>query len=178
MRPLFSAAAILAALAAVAVAAPGGEARTAVPGDGCLVIDGGFGNVTISLARGVIFGRVQGISAITVDDTNPADNSTAQVFGYGSKTVLPDGRIKYTGNQNNAPIRFKSQGAVKLKVSDATLLDLSVVGKGSALLSSGTFDVSDNLYSVDATSFCQDNFQPFPPSGSKPVKASISSPTS
>jgi hypothetical protein len=161
VRPLFSAAAILAALAAIGVAAPGGEARSAVPGDGCLVIDGGFGNVTISLTRGVIFGRVQGISAITVDDTNPADNSTPQVFGYGSKTVLPDGRIKYTGNQTNAPIRFKSQGAVKLRIADATLLDLSV-----------------NLYSVDATSFCQDNFQPFPPAGAKPVKASISSPTS
>ncbi len=166
-------------LAAIGVAAPGGEARTAVPGDGCLVIDGGFGNVTISLTRGVMFGRVQSISAITVEDTNLADNSTAQVFGAGAKQILPDGRVKYTGNQNHAPIRFKSQGAVKLRITDATLLDLSVVGKGFAFLSSGGFTPqTPNLYSVDATSFCQDNFQPFPPAGSKPVKASISSPTS
>jgi hypothetical protein len=178
VRPLLYATVVLAALAAVGVAAPRGEARTAVPGDGCLVINQGFGNVTISLTRGLIFGRVGGISAITVDDTNPADNSTAQVFGYGSKTLLPDGRIRYTGNQNNAPIRFKSQGAVKIRISDATLLDLSVVGKGFAVLSSGTFNVPDNLYSVDAASFCQDNFQPLPLPSAKPVKASISSPTS
>jgi hypothetical protein len=178
VRPLVCAAAILASLAAVALAAPTGEARTAVPGDGCLVIDGGFGNVTISLTRGLIFGRVTSISSITIEDVNPADNATPKVYGAGSMTVLADGRIKYTGNQNNAPIRFKSQGAVKLRISDATQLALSVVGKGYAFLSSGTFDVSDNLYSVDSTSFCQDNFQPIPPPGAKPVKASISSPTS
>ena len=169
---------MLAALAGVGLAAPSGSARTTTPGDGCLVINSGFGNVTISLSRGVIFGRVlQGISSITVDDVNPADTPPV-VYGYGSKTPLPDGRIRYTGNQNNAPIRFKSQGAVKIRIADAELLDLSVVGKGYAILSSGSFDVPQNTYSVDSTSFCQDNFQAIPPFGAKPVKAIISSPTS
>jgi hypothetical protein len=178
VRPLVCAAAILASLAAVGLGAPKGEARTATPGDGCLVINGGFGNVTVSLTRGLIFGRVTSISSITVDDVNPADIPPV-VYGYGTKTVLLDGRVRYTGNQTNAPIRFKSQGAVKIRISDATQLDLSVVGKGFAFLSSGGFTPdAQNLYSNDATSFCQDNFQPIPPSGTKPVKAIISSPTS
>jgi hypothetical protein len=139
--------------------------------------------VTISLARGVIFGRVTSINTITVDDTNPADNSSAQVLGAGTRTTLPDGRIRYTGNQTGTPIRFRSSGAVKIRITDATQLDLSVAGKGTAVLSSGTFSVpGQNLYSVDAASFCQDNFQSVPPptanAPGKPVKLSISSPTS
>jgi hypothetical protein len=179
VRPLVCAAALLASLAAVGLAAPKGEARTAVPGDGCLVISQGFGNVTVSLTRGLIFGRVGSISAITVEDPVLSDPTPPVVYGYGSKTLLPDGRIRYTGNQSNAPLRFKSQGALKIRISDATLLDLSVVGRGYAVLSSGGFTPDTaNLYSVDATSFCQDNFEPIPPTGTKPVKVSISSPTS
>jgi hypothetical protein len=178
VRPFVCAAAILASLAAVGLAAPKGDARTSVPGDGCLVVDNGFGNVTVTLTRGLIFGRVGSVSSIVVDDPVANDPTPPVVYGAGGKQLLPDGRLKYTGNQTNAPIRFRSQGAVKIKISDATLLDLSVVGKGFAFLSSGTFDVADNTYSVDATSFCQDNFLPLPPTGAKPVKVSISSPTS
>jgi hypothetical protein len=175
--------AVIVAGIVVGITAPRGAARASTPGDGCLVVSSGFGNVSLSLSRGVIFGRVQTIGAITVDDTNPADNSTAQVLGAGSSKALPDGRIRYTGNQTGTPIRFRSTGGVKIKITDATQLDLSVVGKGVAVLSSGTFDVpGQNTYSVDAASFCQDNFQPVPPpttnAPGKPVKLSISSPTS
>ena len=179
MRPLVCAAALLASLAAVGLAAPRGDARTSVPGDGCLVIDGGFGNVTVTLSRGLFFGRVGSVSSIVVDDPVVNDPTPPVVYGAGGKSLLPDGRIKYVGNQTNAPIRFRSQGAVKFKISDATLLDLSVVGRGFAFLSSGGFAPdTPNTYSVDATSFCQDNFLPLPPTGAKPVRVSISSPTS
>jgi hypothetical protein len=179
VRPLVCAAAVLASLAAVGLAAPKGEARTAVPGDGCLVVDGGFGNVTVMLTRGLIFGRVQSVSAIVVDDPVANDPTPPVVYGAGPKTLLPDGRVKYTGSQTNATIRFRSQGAVKIRISDATFLDLSVVGKGYGVLSSGGFTPdTQNTYSVDATSFCQDNFLPLPPTGVKPVRVSISSPTS
>ena len=182
MRLFLCALAVLACGVVVGVAAPRGAAKTSAPGDGCLVVDSGFGNVTVSLSRGVIFGRVSSINTITVDDLNPAD-SPPQILGAGSRTLLPDGRVRYTGNQTGTPIRFRSTGAVKLRITDATLLDLSVAGKGTASLSSGTFDVpGQNLYSVDAASFCQDKFLVVPPPTTllpgKPVKLSISSPTS
>src|SRR5690242_7760393 len=57
MRPLLCAAAILVSGALAGVLSTGVAASTSTPGDGCLVVDGGFGKVTITLTRGVVFGR-------------------------------------------------------------------------------------------------------------------------
>lgn len=178
MRPrLLSCAALILLSGAVAgVFAGTGAARSSTPGDGCLVVNDGFGNVSINLSRGVIFGRVTSAFAITTDDTVPGDGSTVKVIGADERQVLPDGRVRYTSN-SLAPMRFRTSGAVKIKVSQATQLDLSVVGKGTGWLSLGGFspDLVGNDYSADAASFCQDKFLPIP---AKPVKVPISSPDS
>jgi hypothetical protein len=179
MRPLLCAVLLIASGVVVGIAAPSGRATAAVPGDGCLVVRSGFGNVTISLSRGVVFGRVQSISTITTDDTALGDGPPPQVYGAGSQKVLPDGRIRYTGNQVGTPIRFRSTGAVRIRITDATLLDLSVVGKGVAVLYAGTFNPpGENTYSADAASFCEDNFLAVPVAPARPVKVAISSPES
>jgi hypothetical protein len=174
MRPLLCAAVVLASGLVVGIVAPRGDATANTPGDGCLVITGGFGNVSLSLSRGVVFGRVQSASAITMEDTIGGDGPPPKVFGATSRQVLPDGRVRYTGGV----MRFRSTSAAKIKIGDATLLDLSVVGKGVAFLSAGTFDVVDNVYSADAASFCQDNFLSLPLAPAKPIKITISSPDS
>jgi hypothetical protein len=175
MRPLLCALAVLAAGVATGVVAPGGGATTSAPGDGCLVVNGGFGNISIYLTQGVVFGRVQSANSITTDDTVVGDGPPPKVFGADTRKVLPDGRIRYT-SQNS--MRFRSSGAVRIRINDATLIDLSVVGKGYAYLSAGTFDVPGNTYSADAASFCQDNFLPLPQLPAPPAKAVISSPDS
>src|SRR5579859_3795983 len=57
LRPLFCAALIIGCGALAGVFAGAGSAGTSTPGDGCLVVQGGFGKVTITLTRGVVFGR-------------------------------------------------------------------------------------------------------------------------
>jgi hypothetical protein len=166
---------VIAAGVVLGITAPRGAARASAPGDGCLVVSGGFGNVSLALTRGVVFGRVGSVGATTMivtDDTNPGDGPPPKVIGADTQKLLPDGRIRYTG----ATMRFRSSGAVRIKITDATFLDLSVVGKGSGILSAGTFNVPGNIYSVDAASFCQDNFVPLPQAPAKPVKVAISSP--
>jgi hypothetical protein len=175
MRPLLSAAVVLASGLVVGIFVPSGTASVSAPGDGCLVIQSGFGNVSMVLSRGAVFGRLQSGTIIT-EDTIQGDGLPApKVVGADTRTVLPDGRVRYKGDS----IRFRTSGAVKVKITDATLLDLSVVGKGIAFLSAGTFNpVQSNLYSVDSASFCGDNFLPLPVLPAKPVKVTISSPDS
>ncbi len=173
MRPLLSAVVIIASGLVVGLFAPLGGATVSAPGDGCLVVQSGFGNVSLVLSRGIVFGRLQS-GTVTTDDTISGDGPAPKVIGADTRLVLPDGRIRYTGNS----MRFRSSGAVKIKITEATLLDLSVAGKGVALLSAGTFDVPGNIYSADAASFCQDKFQALPVVPVKPAKVAISSPTS
>ena len=173
MRPLLCAALVLASGLAVGIFAPRGDASARTPGDGCLVVQNGFGNVSLVLSRGVVFGRLTS-GTITTEDTIEGDGSTAKVIGADTKTVLPSGRIRYQGDL----LRFRSKGAVKIKITDATQLDLSIAGKGVAFLSAGTFDVFGNVYSADAASFCEDNLLPLPVAPAKPVKVTISSPDS
>jgi len=177
MRPLLCAAVVLASGLAVGIFVPSGAASANAPGDGCLVAKSGFGNVSITLTRCLIFGRVQSAESIVTDDTVGADGlPPPRVIGWDSKHVLPDGSVRYTTNASSlGSMRFRSTGAVKIRITQATFLDLSVVGKGVAVLSNGGLNGAINLYSVDAASFCQDTFLPLT---LKPIKVSISSPES
>jgi hypothetical protein len=158
----------LAVGAAAGLAAPQGRATTRTPGDGCLVVQSGFGKVTVVLTRGVLFGRAQS-GTVTIDDLVAGDG-TPRVFGFSiTRTRVADRTYQYSG----ANLRFRSTGAVRLTVSDATFIDLSVVGRGAATLSSGTFDVPFNLFSVDSASFCEEGFQQMPV---KPTRFVLASP--
>jgi hypothetical protein len=172
MRPLPCAAVALASGLVVGIFAAGGGASVRTPGDGCLVVQNGFGNVSMVLSRGVVFGRLQSGTIVT-EDTIPGDGlPPPKVIGADTKTPLPSGKIRYEGDY----LRFRSTGAVKIKITDAVYLDLSVVGKGVAFLSSGTFlQPPTSLFSVDASSFCEDNQQPLP---ATVTKYSISTPQS
>jgi len=177
MRPLLCAAVVLASGLVVGIFVPSGAASASAPGDGCLVVKSGFGNVSIALTRGVVFGRVQSAESITTDDTVEGDFAPPRVIGADSRRVLQDGSVRYTTNATSpGSMRFRSTGAVKIKITQATFLDLSVVGKGVAVLSNGGLNgAPNNQYSADAASFCQDAFLPLT---LKPIKVSISSPES
>jgi hypothetical protein len=70
-------------------------------------------------------------------------------------------------------LRFRATGPTKLTVN-ATFIDLSVAGRGSAILSAANFEQTiAGSFSVDASSFCGDNFQQMPLT---PARFSISSP--
>ena len=169
MRPLLCAAVVLASGLVVGIFAPGGDASANTPGDGCLVIQEGLGKVTISLTRGVVFGRFQQ-GTVKIEDVVAGDGSTVKVIAGtsplpGVKATSPLPGVKpndhlriYTGDQ----VRFRTTGAVRINVN-AQLIDLSVAGKGTAVLWSADFEPDfSGTFSVDAASFCEDNFQQMP----------------
>jgi hypothetical protein len=161
MRPLLCAAFILATGLVVGVFAPGGEATTSTPGDGCLVVANGNGTVTVKLTRGVVFGRFQE-GDVTIDDLSTSDGPIPSVYAPGALVKLGDHRAEYTGSL----IRFRTNGAVKIVVN-AQSIALSVVGKGTAVLFAGDaagkfIPRLSGTFSVDAASFCQDNLQQMP----------------
>ncbi len=168
---------VFAVLVAVSggVFAASGAARSANPGDGCLVVNQGYGKVTITLTRGVVLGRFQsGTITYTDQDADPVPN-LPKVPGV-SPTKTGDHTWQY-GTADD--VRFRATGPTKLTVY-ATYINLSVAGKGRASLSRAGLDFvpstvnpPSNAYSVDANSFCADSFQKMP---STLTKVQISSP--
>jgi hypothetical protein len=162
MRPLVSAAFVIASGVLAGVLAPGGHATSATAGtlgDGCLVVKQGIGKVVVSLTRGVVFGRFDE-GTVKFDDVVPSDNSTIKVFP-AAPTKVTDTWTTYSGFQ----IRFRTSGALRISFLGQGL-DLSAVGKGTALLSSAGLGFAGS-FSVDAASFCQDGFQTMPPVATK-----------
>jgi hypothetical protein len=151
------------------VAAPGGSARPGALGDGCLVMSQGFGKVTITLTRGVVFGRFQEGWVAYSDVDGDATANLPKVPGVPF-TKVADHLWKFGPAAN---VRFRSSGPTKLIVN-AQSVDLSVAGKGTAVLSVNGF-IQDfaGKFSVDAASFCEDNFQQMPLT---PTRFLISSP--
>ena len=152
------------------VFAASGSARSTTPGDGCLVIQGGFGKVTVTLTRGVVLGRFQSGTLTYTDQDGDAIANLPKV-----PLVIPakigDHKWQYGPADD---VRFRASGPTKLTIN-AQYVNLSVAGKGTAVLSTGGFaqDIPGNKFSVDAASFCEDNFQRLP---ATPTKFSISSP--
>jgi hypothetical protein len=172
MRPrlLVGAALIVVSGALAGVFATVGDARSSTPGDGCLVVSKGFGKVTITLTRGVVFGRFQ-----------EGWVSYSDVDGDGTTTNLPKvpGVIPTKINDHvwkfgpAADVRFRSSGPTKLIVN-AQSVDLSVAGKGTAsLFLNGWIQEFAGKFSADDASFCEDNFQKMPLT---PTRFQISSP--
>jgi hypothetical protein len=162
VRPFLCAAVLVAAGVVAGFAAPGGSARSATPGDGCLVMSQGFGKLTVTLTRGVIFGRFE--SGYVVYNDQGADPILPRVPG-----VIPTKTTDHTWKYGPAsPVRFRATGPTKLIVN-AQALDLSVAGKGVASITAAgwdgvpsTLNPPSNAFSVDSDSFCEDNFQHLP----------------
>jgi hypothetical protein len=140
-----------------------GRASGETVGDGCLVVTNGFGKVSFTLTRGVVFGRF-GEGTVRIDDLDDLGSSVPKVYN-ALQVKVGDHKYSYTGSL----VRFRTTGPVRITIN-AQFIDLSVVGKGTALLSANSFDVPDNLFSVDAASFCEEGFQEFP---LKPARFSI-----
>jgi hypothetical protein len=149
------------------VAATSGDARSSTPGDGCLVVSQGFGKITVTLTRGVIFGRFQS-GSLSYNDQGGTPSLPKVPLVIPVK--LGDHVWKYGPADN---LRFRATGPTRLTVN-ATFIDLSVAGRGSAILSAANFEQTiAGSFSVDAASFCGDNFQQMPLT---PARFSISSP--
>ena len=176
MRPLLCVAAIVLSGAVAGVMATGGAASSSTPGDGCLVVQGGFGKVTITLTRGVVFGRFTS-GTLSYSDVNVDTPKLPTVPG-----ITPVKTKDHLWTYGPADfLRFRATGPTKLIVN-AQSMDLSVAGKGTAWLSLGGFRFApstlvppSNAYSVDSASFCEDNFQKMPLT---PTKVQIASPVS
>lgn len=166
MRPF-----LLVVLIAVSggVFAATGSARSTAPGDGCLVVSQGYGKVTVTLTRGVLFGRYSE-GQLTYNDRG-GDVHLPSVPG-----VTPTKPTDHTWLYSNAnDVRFRTTGPTKLTIN-AQLINLSVAGKGTTTLTAGGFDPSfAGRFSVDSDSFCEDNFQKMPV---VPTKFQIASPVS
>lgn len=151
MRPLACAALIVVSGALAGVFTGTGAAGTSTPGDGCLVVNKGFGKVSISLTRGVVFGRFLS-GTLWYSDLN-ADTTRLPFVFNATSTKVGDHLWKYGPADN---LRFRTSGPTKLIVN-ATSMDLSVAGKGTAVLSTNGFIQSiAGTYSADSGSFCDD----------------------
>lgn len=173
MRPLLCAALIAVSGVVAGVFASGGAAQTATPSDGCLVVQGGYGKVVITLTHGVVFGRFVSGQLWYSD------------LGLG-KTQLPTVNVSPTKTKDHVwwygtaeNVRFRATGPTRLIVY-AQQMDLSVAGKGTATIWNAKFGFVPstvqpplNAYSTDAASFCEDNFQKMPQA---PTRVQITSP--
>jgi len=148
---------------ALACALAGLVAATAVgtsqasPGDvddGCFVVRQGRGIVTV-VAEGVVFGRFFS-GRVSIDDLTPEDAKAPRVFGDTRVQEITETRVLYSG-QN---VRFRVSGKFRLRVF-AVDTDLSFVGNGHAVVTSADY-LDAGEYSADATSFCEDGFEPLP----------------
>ncbi len=174
MRPLLCAALIAVSGVLAGIFASGVAAQSRTAGDGCLVVQGGYGRVYINLTRGVIFGRFES-GYLQYSDLNLDVTQLPKVTGI-SPTKTKDHLWTYPTANN---VRFRATGPTKLIVY-AQSMDLSVAGKGTASIARNGLDFVPatltppaNAYSVDSASFCGANFQKMP---LLPTKVQISSP--
>ena len=129
------------------------------PSDGCLVISGGNGLVSI-WADGALIGRIEVSGTLTVEDLNPTDQSKARVYGDDSKVALTKTKTRYTG-LNNLRFRITGGGPYHVVVQGIGI-DLSAVGHGRALLDGSRYDQTGGSYTADADSLCASGIKSFP----------------
>lgn len=174
MRPRLLATLLVLSIGGAGAFAATGSAQSSAPGDGCLVVKQGFGKVVVTLTRGVVFGRFQE-GSVSYSDTDGDTTTTnlPKVPGV-APTKVGDHLWKFGPAVN---VRFRSSGPTKLIVN-AQLIDLSVAGKGTAMVStgggpSGFIQEFAGQYSVDDESFCEAGFKKMP---TAPTRVQISSP--
>jgi hypothetical protein len=134
---------LLPAAAWAAVVSPGAKA----PGDGTLVVDNGRGSVTVR-ARGGILARFD-TGNVVIADSDLTDGRVPVVYGAETITVLPNGSIRYSGDD----VRFRMIGGAYRVQINAIGIDISAVGRGVAVLDASEFTDFPGRYSLDGGPF-------------------------
>jgi hypothetical protein len=133
------------------------------PGDGTLVVENASGVVTMAVRGGVIGRFDQG--AIEVYDPVAGDGNVPVVRGYQKIRELGPRRTQYSGEGD---VRFRLIGGFyRIKIS-AIGIDVSVVGRGTALLDSSGFTDQPGRFSL--------NGGPFQPMPSEPTRFTLGQP--
>lgn len=153
--------ACLVALAA-SLGAAASQAGPQPPGDGTLVVQNGRGIVAVS-ARGGIIGRFDS-GRVIIDDPVEDDGTPPVVYGAERIRDLSDTKTLYIGTD----LRFRIVGGTFRVRVIATGIYVSVVGRGTAMLSSDGF--------LDAGTFSLNGAEPLPVPDS-PEKFVIGAPT-
>jgi hypothetical protein len=139
--------------------------------DGCLVISGGNGLVSI-WADGALIGRIEVSGTLTVEDLNPGDQSKARVFGDDSRIALTKTKMRYTG-LNNLRFRITGGGPYHVVVQGIGI-DLSAIGDGRALIDGSRYDQTGGSYTADTDSLCASGIKSFPDT---PTRVVLGTPT-
>jgi len=122
-----------------------------LPGDGTLVVDNGNGVVTVR-ARGGILGRFV-TGNMVISDLDLTDGKVPVVYGAETIQPLGGGRTRYSGDD----IRFRMIGGLFRVQINAIGIDVSAVGRGTALLDGTGFTDFPGRYSINGGPF-----QPLP----------------
>jgi hypothetical protein len=113
------------------------------PGDGTLVVDNAKGVVFLNVRGGIIGRFDQGTIEIT--DPIEGDGPPPVVRGYQQARDSAPKRIQYSGDD----VRFRLIGGLYRVRIAAQGIDVSVVGKGAAVLNgSGFTDLQTGRYSL------------------------------
>ena len=126
-------------------------AAATLPGDGTLVVDNGNGLVTIR-ARGGILGRFV-TGNMVISDLDLTDGKVPVVYGAESIQQLGGGRTRYSGDD----LRFRMIGGLFRVQINAIGIDVSAVGRGTAVLDASGFTDFPGRYSINGGPF-----QPLP----------------
>jgi hypothetical protein len=135
---------LLPAAAWAAVAVP---TSTRAPGDGTLVVDNGNGSVVVR-ARGGILGRFDDGNVI-ITDLDLTDGRTPVVSGADQFRIIGPGKWWCSGSD----IRFRMIGGLFRVQVNATGIDVSAVGRGTAVLDATGYTDFPGRYSLDGGPF-------------------------
>jgi hypothetical protein len=136
-------------IAVLALALPAGAgALKRGPGDGSLVVENAQGVVTLAVRGGVIGRFDQG----TLEVIHPVtgDNSGLIVRGYQKVRELGPRRTQYSGEGD---VRFRLIGGFYRVRISAIGLDVSAVGRGTAVLDGSGFADQTGRFSVNGGPF-------------------------
>lgn len=140
-------------------------ALEAGPGDGNLVVDNAQGTVVLNLRGGIIGRFDQGTIEIT--DPIEGDGATPVVRGCQLKITLGPKRTQCSGEVD---VRFRLIGGLYRVRITAIGMDISVVGRGTAVLDGSQFGPDQpGRYSL--------NGGPFQPMPDTPTRLTLGAPS-
>ena len=146
MRPRFEFACLLASCAVLLGAASAATAARSAPGDGTLAVHAGRGTFFLQPLHGSVIGRLDR-GKLTIEDLDVA--GTGPIVRGKYSVRLRGTTLVYTGKD----IRFRILGGRSaVRVENAVGVELSVVGRGRAMLKGAGFEelgLSDGEYSVN-----------------------------
>ena len=134
-------------LVALPVSAWAATDASRAPGDGTLVVDNGRGVVVVH-GRGGIIGRFDS-GNLLLQDLDLNDGRAPIVYGADRIQDLGNGRIRYSGDD----IRFRMIGGLFRVQINAIGIDVSAVGRGTAVLDASGFTDFPGRYSINGGPF-------------------------